>query len=74
MIVFSTPGSIMWESKTGRRIIFLGEWTLEQKFYVDLPREIHWDNGELLNNSEKSMVIEEFQSDAGTRGWKLVFP
>jgi hypothetical protein len=74
MIVFSTPGSITWESKTGRRIIFWGEWTLEPKFYVDLPQKMHWDDGHLLSDSEKPEVIKEFLSDASTRGWILVFP
>lgn len=72
MIIFSTPGSITWISKNGRKVTFTGEWTLEPKFYLDLPSEISCDEGVILSNSEKTEAIKEFISDANARGWTIV--
>ena len=74
MIIFSTPGSITWKSVEGKKITFTGEWTLEPKFYLDLPHEISFDDGYVLLESEKIQVIHELLSDANARGWTIVLP
>ena len=74
MIIFSTPGSITWKSAEGKKITFTGEWTLEPKFYLDLPQEIFFDDGCVLHQSEKNQVVQELLSDAKARGWTIVLP
>lgn len=74
MIIFSTPGSITWQSSDGKKITFIGEWTLEPKFYLDLPKEIFFDDGRVLNENEKTQVVEELLNDANARGWTIVLP
>jgi hypothetical protein len=72
MIVYSTPGSITWASINGRQLTFSGEWTLEPKFYLDFFDA--WDNGEILNDSQKEDVLKEFLKDTSLRGWVIVIP
>ncbi len=74
MIIFSTPGSITWQAAEGKKITFKGEWTLEPKFYLDLPDEIFFDDGGVLHEREKTRVIQELLSDASARGWTIVLP
>lgn len=74
MIIFSTPGSITWKSAKGKEITFTGEWTLEPKFYLDLPHEIFFHDGCVLREDEKNQVVQELLSDAHARGWTIVLP
>lgn len=74
MIIFSTPGSISWQSAKGKQITFTGEWTLEPKFYLDLPHEIFFDDGCVLREDEKIQAVKELLSDANARGWTIVLP
>ena len=72
MITFSTPGSITWMSDEGKKITFTGEWTLEPKFYLDLPDEIFFDDGRSLHESERTQVIQAFLCDASALCWTIV--
>ncbi len=74
MIIFSTPGSITWQSAKDKQITFTGEWTLEPKFYLDLPHEIFFDDGCVLREDEKIQAVKELLSDANARGWTIVLP
>lgn len=74
MIIFSTPGSMTWMSDVGKKITFTGEWTLEPKFYLDLPDEIFFDDGRAVHESEKTQVIQAFLGDVSARGWTIVLP
>lgn len=74
MIIFSTLGSITWQTAKDKKIIFTGEWTLEPKFYLDLPHEIFFDDGCVLREDEKIQAVKELLSDANARGWTIVLP
>jgi hypothetical protein len=74
MIIFSTPGSMTWQSSEGKKITFTGEWTLKPKFYLDLPGEIFFDDGSVLHKNEKTQVVEDLLREANARGWMIVLP
>ena len=72
MIVYSTPGSITWECDATHRITFIGEWTLEPKFYLSVPDVGYWD--ELapkisLTKQKLHDVLVSLQADAERKGW-----
>ena len=77
MIVNSTPSSITYQDNNGKLIKFLGEWTLEPKFYLDKPAsELCY---EPPNEIEKLSVIEindaldHLLNEAKEKGWVIVF-
>ncbi len=75
MIVHSTPGSIVWRSPDGRQITFLGEWTLEPKFYLDASAVDHWDEDGIacpITADELEGAVASLCSEAAARGWDVV--
>lgn len=74
MIFNSTPGSITWGIDRGRCITFHGEWTLEPKFYLDIPKIAFWDGVEPrmpLTASELRQAINSLLTDAKEKGWDI---
>jgi len=75
MIIDSTPGSITWLSADGKKIKYLGEWTLEPKFYLDLASACEIKNdGKLMQIGAKDIkkYLSEFLVECKGRGWDIV--
>lgn len=74
MIVSSTPSSISCEIYDGKVVRFLGEWTLEPKFYLDLPDELFWEPPHSkirLNPEEMENALQQLLKDATARKWVI---
>jgi hypothetical protein len=74
MIVHSTPSSITCEVKPGGRVQFTGEWTLEPKFYLDVPSTAHWMGTfprKELTPSELKHALDVLLGDARDKGWAI---
>jgi hypothetical protein len=75
MIVDSTPGSITYQSPTGHQVVFDGEWTLEPKFYLSVPKNIFWlspHEKKELSADEVNNCIHGLLEDAKNKGWIIV--
>jgi hypothetical protein len=75
MIINSTPGSITYESQTGKRITFFGEWTLEPKFYLNIPDNKNWDapfSSIKLSDVDFKECLNNFLMEAAAKGWEIV--
>lgn len=74
MIFNSTPSSITWGSEKNRRVTFHGEWTLEPKFYLAVPKSAYWDSVEprvQLTEVELQQAINSLLADAMEKGWVI---
>lgn len=76
MIIYSTPSSITWQHDVDHRLTFLGEWTLEPKFYLSVPAVSYWDGTEkqiALTPQELQDALMSLQVDATSKGWFIAF-
>lgn len=72
MIIYSTPGSITWEKDSEQRITLQGEWTLEPKFYLDIPDMVYWDGTrQYLAEDELREALNSLLADANEKGWVI---
>jgi hypothetical protein len=74
MIVHSTPSTIVWADDLNRRLDFHGEWTLEPKFYLTIPKKPFWYKGTKkteMTNSEFKHVLDKLLIEAVARGWNI---
>ena len=72
MIIYSTPGSITWGKDGERRIKFQGEWSLEPKFYLDLPATVYWEGTRRrLAEDELRESLNSLLADANEKGWVI---
>lgn len=74
MIVYSTPSTIVWADDLNRRVDFHGEWTLEPKFYLTIPKQAFWYRGAEkteMTNGEFKLVLDQLLIEAATRGWSV---
>lgn len=73
MIVRSTPSCITWEdTTTNMKIDFYGEWTLEPKFYLDVPKVAFWYNEnskKIVTSTELKEVLQQLLVESNSRGW-----
>lgn len=73
--MMSTPSSITWLSSNGRKITFKGEWTLEPKFYLSVPKKLKWDDEEEapeMSQNEANIALNEFLRETKEKGWEIV--
>ncbi|MES2840606.1 MAG: hypothetical protein V4794_10030 [Pseudomonadota bacterium] len=73
MITKSTPWSITWTEDESHTVTFMGEWTLEPKFYLVLPPKSCWDGSNTPIKSERLQgILARFAREAKERGWVVV--
>ena len=75
MIIDSTPGSITYQSIDGYRVVFYGEWTLEPKFYLTIPKKVFCllpKEKKELNADEVKNCVDGLLEDAKSKGWVIV--
>lgn len=73
MITKSTPWSITWTENEIRSITFSGEWTLEPKFYLTLPKSACWNNSTtLIAEHQLQDLLVRLNCAASGRGWIIV--
>lgn len=73
MITKSTPWSITWTEDENHTITFLGEWTLEPKFYLVLQPRLCWDGSNTpINSQHLNKILALFSREAKKRNWAIV--
>jgi hypothetical protein len=77
VITYSTPNSITCEVMPGKVVRLFGEWTLEPKFYLDVPEVAFWE-GPLpqkeLTPTELTLAVAILLKDAVAKGWVIELP
>lgn len=73
MITKSTPWSITWAEDESHVITFVGEWTLEPKFYLASPLRPCWDGSNTtIKRWHLKELLARFEREAKERNWIIV--